>query len=111
MCVCVCVRVCATHLVQRKVFTVSESKESNVVSEHQVKHGLCWEGEETKGRRQKKSGERREGMILRRLTYYSLELTAQSNSLCELFLGRLDDQMVTKHVQCLVCACGGCVCV
>ena len=58
MCVCVCVCVCATHLVQRKVFTVSESKESNVVSEHQVKHGLCWGGEERKrkAREGKKGG-------------------------------------------------------
>ena len=64
----VCVCVCATHLVQRKVFTVSESKESSVVSEHQVKHGLCWEegrkeeeGEETKGRRQKEEKWGKEG--------------------------------------------------
>ena len=38
------------------------------------------------------------------------KLTAQSNSLCELFLGRVDDQMVAKHVQCLVCVCV-CMCV
>ena len=46
-------------------------------------------------------------MILSQLTRPAapFKLTAQSNSLCELFLGRVDDQMVAKHVQCLVCVC------
>ena len=48
MCVCVCVCVCV-----RKVFTVSESKESNVVSEHQVKHWLCREEKEEEGWRRR----------------------------------------------------------
>ena len=74
------------------------------------------EGRGRKGLRRDKSVARREGMIFSRLTHCSLKLTAQSNSLCELFLGRVDDQMVAKHVQCLVCVCRGegervCVCV
>ena len=44
-------------------------------------------------------------MVLSRLTHSSLKLTAQSNSLCELFLGCVDDQMVAEHTQCLVCVC------
>ena len=58
--VCVCVCVCDTHLVQRKVFTVSESKESNVVREHQVKHWLCLGEGGEKGEKRKGKEERRE---------------------------------------------------